>query len=379
MKKISINLEKKLEFLIFRTIEICKAKNYDYSFTNQVRRKFFISLLLSIILTRSVVFSEIATELNDEVEFASNIRRIQRFMKDYQLSYEQIALMIAFFLPKGKWEVSIDRTNWQLGKKDFNILSVTVYVKGIGVPVWFEMLDNSGGNSNEGQRIDVFDKLKGLFGSGQISCVYGDREFIGQRWVGYLVKQEIDFYIRVKCNTRVFLSSTQTRGCYAEKLMHKRTRYLENIIVFGQRVNMVLKPLKTLKPNGKPDELLIITTLNAKSCLRAYKKRWSIEVFFQSIKKRGFNLEDTHLKEDQRLRKLLAAVCLAFVGCFAIGLFKHKKVKKIKTAKHGYKVKSFFRYGLDELRKALKRASRGKMDLLMDYFDKILTGELMLT
>jgi len=33
-----------------------------------------------------------------------------------------------------------------------------------------------------------------------------------------------------------------------------------------------------------------------------YKRRWEIEVLFQCLKSRGFNFEETHLKDEERLK-----------------------------------------------------------------------------
>jgi len=56
---------------------------------------------------------------------------------------------------------------------------------------------------------------------------------------------------------------------------------LNNVEIYdGVKINMILKPLKTLKPNGKPDQLLLISNIKAnKRAMDSYKKRWSIEVF----------------------------------------------------------------------------------------------------
>lgn len=280
----------------------------------------------------------------------------------------------SLLLPKGKWELSLDRTNWKYGASSLNILAVTVWVKGVGAPLWFELLDNKGGNSKQTVRIKIFDHLIKLFGVEKIKSVSGDREFIGDNWVAYLAKKKIKFYLRIPQDTLVRLPG-QIRGKAAYKWMYKkRTRYLTNVEIYGGlKVNMALKPLKTLKKDKTPDQLLLITNAKAdKSVLEKYRKRWSIEVFFQCIKSRGFNLEKTHLTKPERLRKLFAAVCLAFVCCFALGVYKDAKIKKIPLCKHGYKRKSFFRYGLDELRSVLRKASRGKMvalDTLFELFD----------
>lgn len=74
--------------------------------------------------------------------------------------------------------------------------------------------------------------------------------------------------------------------------------------------------------------------------LNIYKLRWSIEVLFANLKKRGFNLEDTHLKDPPRIRKLFALVAIAFTLCFIVGLLAHQ-IKPITIKNHGYKANSF--------------------------------------
>ena len=45
-----------------------------------------------------------------------------------------------------------------------------------------------------------------------------------------------------------------------------------------------------------------------------YKKRWEIEVVFQCLKSRGFNFAETHLKDEERLKRLFAVLAIAFAG-----------------------------------------------------------------
>ena len=79
-----------------------------------------------------------------------------------------------------------------------------------------------------------------------------------------------------------------------------------------------------------------------------YRKRWGIETLFGALKSRGFNLEDTHLKDPERLSRLLALLALAFTWAFVVGLWQ-ASVKELKLKKHGYPPKSIFRRGLNIL------------------------------
>ena len=74
-------------------------------------------------------------------------------------------------------------------------------------------------------------------------------------------------------------------------------------------MNLALQKDKELvKATDKSqDDLMIITNQEPKEAFTYYKKRWSLEVFFQSrcfgIKGRGFNMEKTHLT-DLRFRSI---------------------------------------------------------------------------
>jgi len=48
---------------------------------------------------------------------------------------------------------------------------------------------------------------------------------------------------------------------------------------------------------------------------------------FRAMKKSGFNLEDTHLTDLERISKLIALVTVAFVWGYRVGLDKHLNIK----------------------------------------------------
>jgi hypothetical protein len=92
-----------------------------------------------------------------------------------------------------------------------------------------------------------------------------------------------------------------------------------------------------------------------------YKLRWSIETLLQACKQRGFNLESTHLKSSEKIKKLLVFVFLAVAICINTGILLHKNKKQIKVKKHGYKANSFFRTGLDTWRRLLKNKAENEL------------------
>ena len=96
--------------------------------------------------------------------------------------------------------------------------------------------------------------------------------------------------------------------------------------------------------------LLVIATQTAPtSAITDYAKRWGIETVFGIFKTRGFCLESTHLKDSERLSKLLALLTLALCWAMLTGEWLHQ-IKPLTLKKHGRRAKSMFRYGFDHIR-----------------------------
>ena len=67
---------------------------------------------------------------------------------------------------------------------------------------------------------------------------------------------------------------------------------------------------------------------------------------------RGFNLEDTHLKDRDKISKLLCTLALAFCWAYKTGEWINETTL-IKVKSHGRKAQSTFRAGLDYLARIL--------------------------
>ena len=60
--------------------------------------------------------------------------------------------------------------------------------------------------------------------------------------------------------------------------------------------------------------------------LRRYAQRWQCENLHQSLKGRGFNLEESGLSRPERVSTLMGAVGLAFVWCCLTGEYRQKQI-----------------------------------------------------
>ncbi|MFK7899735.1 MAG: IS4 family transposase [Cyclobacteriaceae bacterium] len=323
---------------------------------NKARSKFIVLFVESLIRVRTVNLTEIALNFSPAVKERYSYRRIQSFFKTFSFPYPLFARLIMSLLPSGPLVISIDRTNWKFGVSDTNIFMLTAEYRGVAIPMLWHLLPKRG-NSNQLERIDLLKEFINLFGKGRIKNLLADREFIGEKWISYLSDQEIPFTIRVKHN--MIAEDNETGKTKLSDLFGStQTKVYDNQSLFNRKVNIAGKRL-----DKKQDYLILITNGDAKLNIEEYRRRWKIETMFSSLKTRGFNLEDTHMTDDSKLKMLVGILAIAYVFSFLVGIQK-EKYDPIKIKQHGRKAVSTFRYGLDQIRKAISDTKHFYRDVL---------------
>ena len=329
-----------------------------------------ISLFIEALCkAKTVCFTLLATCFDSPAKSQSCLRRIQRFFAEYDLCPDLVARFIFRLLPfTGPYQLAIDRTNWQFGSTDINIFMLAVVYDGVAYPLLFSMLPKKG-NSNSAERIALIQRYINLFGADTIDCLMADREFVGEKWIGWLNGNHIRYYIRVKENFWVKIPSTGKMA---------KVSWMFNFLKVGEVVSMhkiyyingqacYLSAGRVKGRDGKPELQVIISFNKPEDALQTYRRRWQIETMFRAMKSAGFNMEDTHLVDMERIEKLLLLVMMAFVWCYNVGEFVHRNLKPIKIKKHGRKAVSIFRYGLDIVTEFLLRR-RNEFNIPIPFF-----------
>ena len=308
-----------------------------------------MAFITALVKVRSATLTEIATAFTGKAKSASKYKRIQRFFRSFEFDFSQISKLIVQFLPESEnWILSMDRTNWKLGKLNINILVVGIVYKSIAFPiVWISL--SKQGNSNTAERINIMNRFIDIFSIAKINCLTADREFIGQLWFAYLLENLIHFRIRIRDNFQV----TNARGQFVSvKTLFRDLKPGKYKILRGRRsvLGHRLFVIGSLAPDG--EYLIVVTAKDPQHAIEDYLQRWGIETLFGCLKSRGFRFESTHMTKADRIDKLVALLAITFCWCHLTGEWCHAHTP-IKIKKHGRKEKSLFRYGLDCLREVL--------------------------
>jgi len=283
---------------------------------NKYRLKTLKSLIRSFIKNRTVNLTLASTTMGDGTKATSEYRKLQRFFKDFEMPLGDIGVFILsiFHRPKNGWKVVMDRTNWKFGETHINILTVGIVVNGIAIPVVWEVLPQTtkSGNSNTSHKINGIQ--------------------------AYLFHKSKD-----------------------NKVNELQEVWGLSLYFSGKKINKGRDPYLYIVSNGK----------KGKEALKEYKLRWSIELLFSHYKKRGFNLEDTHMSEDAKLERLFGVITLSFAVTFSWGNILTIKEYLNATEKR----KSVFRLGLESLMRILDREqhSSSKASSLIQQVDQLIT------
>ena len=322
---------------------------------NKARIALLSHLVISMLKVRNVNFKSLATGYHNGAQLSSKLRRIQRFFRQFEFPQTLYCQLIMKMLPiKGAYGLSLDRTNWKLGKLNINLLFLSVIYQGVGLPIFWCVLGNKKGNSSQKERIELLNKFMKNFGRHRIDYLTADREFVGKDWFSFLALHHIRFFIRVRNNMYFTLASGRKVKASWLLLSQPVNRvYFHPKIIYLQDTLVYFSGTKFLGQNGKLDYLILVSFNQHDLSMDIYKKRWQIEMMFKAFKSAGFNLENTHIKDYERLDRLIKVLVIAFIWAYNVGIHLNQNVKEIPVKKHGRKAVSLFTYGLDSLTDAL--------------------------
>jgi len=318
--------------------------------------KVFLLFTFAVIQSRSCSLYKCAERLPGR--FASQYKRLLRFVRlsnadKFVLS---VSLLILALLPNSApVYLVIDRSNWKLGQQNINVLYLGLMInQDCFIPILWQLLDKRG-NSNQGERIDLFKRFQELWpghSSEHQLIVLADREFIGQQWIKWLRDNDFGLVIRLRRNDYLHEVAEALGVNWSGIWWHLTCKVRQRKACHGtirlNGCNLHYVAVEDRKDKGQYTSF-ISHEADPMIVQAHYARRWSIEVFFKHCKTNGFNLEDLNLKHLDRVRIVLAVVSFAYVLGIREGLAEEQKrpVKQKKSRATGqrWRAESVFRRG----------------------------------
>ena len=177
--------------------------------------------------------------------------------------------------------------------------------------------------------------------------------------IAWLNDNRIRYHIRIRENFRVRKpghgSDFKAFWAFLD-LKVGQSRHLYGIyLVNGQYCYLYAARMKNR--DGKPELQILLSFNRPEEAVETYKSRWQIETCFKSMKSSGFNVEDTHLADIDRIERLFAILTIASLWAYRVGIIMDH-LKPIRILNNGHKALSFCKYGLDTISSTLLNTDR---------------------
>ena len=170
----------------------------------------------------------------------------------------------------------------------------------------------------------------------------GDREFIGDFWLRELVKQQIQFVIRIKNNRKCLvwfnngIKNREVKIKVLHRYMVKKGVRSQEIILAGDYIAQIIVLENTAPQPDEPFLYLITNVDDIDQAAQLYRMRWKIECCFKHLKTNGFNLESQAFTAPHKIEILMSVRVLVYAMAIYEGVIIHQ-TEQIKTKT--YKIK----------------------------------------
>lgn len=293
-------------------------KNLSKSFNlHGSRASILLAIILGILKSGTTNLAQVAQHINSSATLLSIYRRIQRFFAEISFDVQKLAGVIYNQIfaqhPDHKHVLVFDRTNWKLGKVHINLLFLGSVINKTNCLFLFvkQVCEQKKGCSTPEQRIDVLDQFIRKFGKEKIGIIMGDREFIGQKWIQHLQKEVIPYVFRLREKNQYILIAGQyvLLEKYFSKLKNGRRQTVHGVLI-NKDEKRQYKGTITARRNQKGELMILLHSDNINDPVALYKTRWSIEVSFKNYKSNGTGLEDSSIKDPDRMLTLVNVLML---------------------------------------------------------------------
>ena len=341
---------------------------------NKARIRLLAAALVALLSAQSINLTKIALLMPTAASVPSAYKRLRRFLADFDPDLDSFARLLSSLCKvQAPWNLAMDRTNWKLGSAHLNLLMLCIVTDRISFPLLWMPLSKAGegkaGNTNTAERILLMQRFVCLFGASSCQCLRADREFASRKWLQWLEDNGISYQLRIKGD--ILVADSRAEMCCADWLF--RDCPIQQERALGLR--KVLGKERFVTGTRLADGEFLIVISDVERPLSQYALRWGIEPMFGAFKRRGFNLEDTHVTAPERLCRLMVLLTLAYTwaGACGMGEFEQPDFKRV-VKKHGRAAISVFRVGLNYLRSVTLQLCRNANESQSANAIRILSG-----
>jgi hypothetical protein len=332
-------------------------------------------IMLGLYKGRSVHLSRIASRIPSQARKVSTVERIRRFLSNEAVQvavwYKRTAQqLIERAVAGGGVHFIIDSSKIGFGQQ---LLMVALAYGRRSLPIVWCWLPYKRGHSTTAQQLTLLRAVKALVPAGVQASLVGDSEF-GRpllleeldRWGWqYALRQPGDHLVWPKT------ASDWLRLDWIH-LLPNVPHWLSHTLLTAD--NAYPTSLVLYRQSGQALPWFLATNCACpRVAIRLYRRRMWIEEMFGDLKSNGFDVEASHLRQAQRLDRLMLALALLYVWFIALGEHLVRSALTALVDRADRRDLSLFRLGFDFLDRLLD-LSESPPDAFLPSLDLVLGG-----
>jgi len=289
--------------------------------------RFLPLAIVGLMESGSCHLNDIAAAMSFQGRIKSHLQRLSRWIGRSSFHVAELLPQVArgFVASCGldPLPLLVDRTEW----KHANLLVAAVPFRGRAIPVAIMILSGPKATGH-GELTELLSMAAPALPVDANVVVVADREFGNIPAIQAIQRRGWHFCLRFKNDT--WLQNEDGDRWQARDGFPPpgKSIYWAQVLVTMRQFGPLNAAVHWHKGNDEP--WILVSDLPAGELKRFYRKRMCIEEMFSDLKSRGFDLEATRLRHPQRILRLAALLCLAYIWMLIIatkairrGLRKH--------------------------------------------------------
>ena len=311
-------------------------------------------LMAGMFLARSVHLSYIARKIPLPGQVLSLTNRLRRLLDNPRVEvrryYRPVAQLLIERFRGQKLVLLMDCT--ALGF-NYQLMVVAIAYRRRALPLVWSIHHSSRGSVSVHAQIALLRWLMPLIPSQTEVWVVGDGGFGRAELMQWLSKHHWRYCLRVSSKHH-FRTEGQGWKALASIPVREGQTLLLGWVRWTRRENFGWIQLVAHWEKGEEGPWFLATDQPATpQTIRRYKKRMWVEELFGDLKGHGFDLEATHIRDFDRLARLVLAVSIVYVWLIALGSVTIKRGLRYLVDRKDRRDKSLFRIGWDWLERRL--------------------------
>ncbi|MHC4070567.1 MAG: IS4 family transposase [Planctomycetota bacterium] len=288
-------------------------------------------------------------------KLSSLVNRLRRFLSNERLSVQRcyqplVQLLLSRFTDQ-TITLIVDCT-----KVGFNhqLMVVAIAYRKRALPLAWSVHRGAKGSIAVAEQIALLRRVESMLPPGSDVCLLGDCGFQFIPLLRWLNAQGWHFVIRQSGNNMVSWSGQPWVRLTDLALVEGDSRVVGWARLTRKHDYGWVWLVLHWKQGEEEPWYLVSDTPGDRTSIHLYRKRMWIEEMYGDMKGHGFNLEATHLRDADRIMRLLLGVCIVYVWFIAPGSWLVKRGFRHLIDRKDRRDKSYFRLGWDRMERCYR-------------------------